>query len=225
MLHLPGLLGADELRRARELLEGAVWEDGVASAGAQAAQAKNNQQLPAASDTARALSALVLRAVERSPAFLAAALPKKLFPPRFNRYAGGINAYGRHVDNAVRFTGGGARVRTDLSCTLFLSNPADYDGGELLIHAGGGYQQAKFAAGDAVLYSASHVHEVLPVTGGERLAAFFWIESMVRSDEQRRLLHEMDLALTALRSNAGESAETVALTGTYHNLIRMWADT
>ncbi len=225
MLHLRRLLEADEIRSARELLAHAPWEDGAASAGAQAAKAKNNQQLPPESDAARELSALVLRAVERSPAFLAAALPKKLFPPRFNRYAAATNSYGRHVDNAVRFTTGGARVRTDLSCTLFLSGPADYDGGELVVHTDGSSQQAKLAAGDAVLYPGTCVHEVLPVTRGERLGAFFWIESMVRSDEQRRLLHEMDLALTALRENAGESAETVALTGTYHNLIRMWADT
>ena len=225
MLHLPALLTQDDLRRARALLEAAPWEDGRATAGGQAAQAKNNQQLPPDGDAARALQAIVLGALDRSPAFLAAALPKKLFPPRFNRYGGAANRYGQHVDNAVRFTANGARVRTDLSCTLFLSEPADYDGGELVVHGTGPSQQAKFAAGDAVLYPGNSVHEVLPVTRGTRLAAFFWIESMVRSNEQRELLHRMDMALMALREKDGDSDTTVALTGTYHNLLRMWADT
>ncbi|RYF40040.1 MAG: Fe2+-dependent dioxygenase, partial [Comamonadaceae bacterium] len=171
------------------------------------------------------LQALVVRALDRSPQFMAAALPKKLFPPRFNRYSQAASHYGRHVDNAVRFTDNGARVRTDLSCTLFLCEPGEYDGGELVVHGAGASQQAKLAAGDAVLYPGTSVHEVLPVTRGERLAAFFWIESMVRSNEQRQLLHEMDLALMALREAGGESPAAVALTGTYHNLLRMWADT
>jgi PKHD-type hydroxylase len=225
MLHLPRILDPDELHRARALLEAAPWEDGRATAGGQAAQAKNNQQLPPDGDASRALQAIVLGALDRSPAFLAAALPKKLFPPRFNRYTGATNHYGRHVDSAVRFTSNGARVRTDLSCTLFLSDPADYDGGQLVVHGTGASQQAKFAAGDAVLYPGTSVHEVLPVTRGERLAAFFWIESMVRSNEQRELLHQMDMALMALRGSDGDNPATVALTGTYHNLLRMWADT
>ncbi len=225
MLHLPRLLDPDDLRQAGALLAAADWQDGRASAGGQAAQVKHNQQLAPDSETALALQAIVLRALDRSPAFLAAALPKKLFPPRFNRYTGSANHYGRHVDNAVRFTANGARVRTDLSCTLFLSEPADYDGGELVVHGTGTSQQAKFAAGDAVLYPGTSVHEVLPVTRGARLAAFFWIESMVRSNEQRELLHQMDLALTSLRESAGDNPSTVALTGTYHNLLRMWAET
>src|SRR6478735_4574702 len=219
MLHLPRLLNPDELRQARVLLDAAPWQDGRASAGGQAVQAKNNEQLPPDSEAARALQAIVLGALDRSPAFLAAALPKKLFPPRFNRYTGSANHYGRHVDNAVRFTANGARVRTDLSCTLFLSDPADYDGGELVVHGTGDSQRAKFAAGDAVLYPGNSVHEVLPVTRGERVAAFFWIESMVRSNEQRELLHQMDMALMSLRERDGDGPETVALTGTYHNLL------
>jgi len=225
MLHLPRLLNPDELRQARVLLDAAPWQDGRASAGGQAVQAKNNEQLPPDSDASRALQAIVLAALDRSPAFLAAALPKKLFPPRFNRYTGATNHYGSHVDNAVRFTANGARVRTDLSCTLFLADPADYDGGELVVHGTGDTQRAKFPAGDAVLYPGNSVHEVLPVTRGERLAAFFWIESMVRSNEQRELLHRMDMALMALRERDGDGPETLALTGTYHNLLRMWADT
>jgi PKHD-type hydroxylase len=225
MLHLPSLLTPDELRQARVLLDAAPWQDGRASAGGQAVQAKNNEQLPPESEASHALQAIVLGALDRSPAFLAAALPKKLFPPRFNRYGGRANHYGRHVDNAVRFAANGARVRTDLSCTLFLSEPAEYDGGELVVHGAGDSRRAKFAAGDAVLYPGNSVHEVLPVTRGARLAAFFWIESMVRSNEQRDLLHQMDLALMALRARDGDGPETVALTGTYHNLLRMWADT
>jgi PKHD-type hydroxylase len=225
MLHLPQILNENEIRQARSLLDAAPWDDGRASAGRQAAQVKNNEQLSPDCEQARALQSILLQALDRSPQFLAAALPKKLFPPRFNRYSGSANHYGKHVDNAVRFTATGVRVRTDISCTLFLCDPADYDGGELVVHGTGTRQQAKFAAGDAVLYPGTSVHEVLPVTRGQRLAAFFWVESMVRSGEQRRLLHEMDLALMALRERDGESATTVALTGTYHNLLRMWADT
>ncbi|WP_048438904.1 Fe2+-dependent dioxygenase [Caenimonas sp. SL110] len=225
MLHLPSLIDATELREIAGLLASAPWTDGRASAGEQAAQAKNNEQLAPDSEAARAAQAIVLRALERSPQFLAAALPKKLFPPRFNRYSGARNQYGAHVDNAVRFTENGVRVRTDLSCTLFLSNPDGYEGGELVIHEGSHTRSAKFAAGDAVLYAGTTVHEVMPVTRGERLASFFWIESMVRSDEQRHLLHDFDMALMGLRETHGDSAGTIALTGTYHNLLRMWADT
>jgi PKHD-type hydroxylase len=225
MLHLPALLDETEVRQARRLLDTAPWSEGRMTAGDQAAQAKNNEQLPPDCEAGRALQAIVLRALDRSPQFLAAALPKKVFPPRFNRYAGSRNQFGPHVDGAVRFTEVGQRLRTDVSCTLFLSDPADYDGGELVIHDGSERHSVKLAAGDAVLYPGTSVHEVLPVTRGERLASFFWVESMVRSDEQRRLMHAFDLALMDLRSQHGDSAATVSLTGTYHNLLRMWADT
>jgi len=218
------LLGDDEVRQARALLDGGAWTDGRASAGRQAAQVKNNEQLPDG-DVSRALQAMLVGALDRSPQFLAAALPRKVFPPRFNRYSGATNHYGRHVDNAVRFTQGGARVRTDLSCTVFLADPEDYDGGELVIHDPQSHRQVKLAAGQAVLYPGTSVHEVLPVTRGQRLAAFFWIESMVRSAQQRQVLLELDTAITALREREGESDATVALTGTYHNLLRMWAET
>lgn len=218
------LLADEELQRARELLEGAAWQDGRASAGPQAALAKNNEQLAPESETARTLQALVTRALERSPRFLAAALPRKLFPPRFNRYSGAANHYGPHVDNAVRFAEGGMRIRTDLSCTVFLSDPESYDGGELVIQGAGAPLQVKLPAGHAVLYPGTSVHEVRPVTRGARLASFFWVESMVRSNDQRRLLLELDDAITLLRQQ-GENAATVSLTGTYHNLLRMWADT
>jgi PKHD-type hydroxylase len=218
------LLDETALQRARALLQDASWSDGKATAGPQAAQAKNNEQLPPDGEPARALQALVTTALERSPRFLAAALPRKLFPPQVNRYAGGANAYGPHVDNSVRFAGA-TRVRTDLSCTVFLSDPEDYDGGELVIHGLGPPQRVKLPAGHAVLYPGTSVHEVIPVTRGARLASFFWIESMVRSQERRALLLDLDDTITGLRTAQGETPATIALTGTYHNLLRMWADT
>ena len=219
------LLDAVEVQQAQRLLAQAPWADGRASAGDQAAQAKRNEQLPADCDASRELQALITAALDRSPRFLAAALPRKLFPPRFNRYRGASNYYGTHVDSAIRFAEHGVRVRTDLSCTVFLSAPESYDGGELTMHSPTGPTQVKLPAGHAVLYPGTSVHEVAPVTRGERLASFFWIESMVRSEEQRCLLLELDDALVALRSAHGDSPATVALTGTYHNLLRMWADT
>jgi len=216
------VLDETQLREARRLLHDAPWGDGKSTAGAQAAQAKNNEQLPSGSDPALALQALVTGALERSPRFLAAALPKKLFPPQFNRYGGEHNAYGAHVDNAVRFAGN-LRVRTDLSCTLFLAEPEEYEGGELVIHGAGAPQRVKLPAGHAVLYPGTSVHEVTPVTRGARLASFFWIESMVRSQEQRQLLLELDDAITQLRSEHGDGPASIALTGAYHNLLRMWA--
>ena len=218
------LLDELQLREVRRLLQDAPWADGKASAGTQASLAKNNAQLPPDCDAARTLKSLLTGALERSPRFLASALPRKLFPPQFNRYAGPRNAYGPHVDNAVRFSGS-LRVRTDLSCTVFLSAPDEYDGGELVIQGAGEAQSVKLPAGHAVLYPGTSVHEVTPVTRGVRLASFFWIESMVRSDEQRQLLLQMDDAITALRTSQGENPSTIALTGAYHNLLRMWADT
>ena len=218
------LLDEPELRQARSLLETAPWTDGRSTAGSQAVQAKNNEQLPHDCKASRALQGMVQGALDRSPRFLSAALPRRLFPPRFNRYAGGSNFYGKHVDGAVRFTEDGGRVRTDLSCTVFLSQPEEYEGGELVVHGPDGTRSIKLPAGHAVLYPGNSVHEVLPVTRGQRLASFFWVESMVRSHEQRKLLLELDEALMALRGRDGESAEAVALTGTYHNLLRMWAD-
>jgi len=229
LLHIPDLLNADELARARSLLAQAPWTDGRTSAGPQAARVKRNQQLPAHSDEARALQALVLGALDRHALFFSAALPKRVLPPMFNRYAGEANHYGDHVDQAIRHIGSGPlagqRVRTDLSCTVFLADPAGYDGGELVIADTFGSPRIKLPAGDAVLYPGTSVHRVEPVTRGERLASFFWIESLVRSDEQRRLLFDMDMALMRLRQRHGDDADAVALTGTYHNLLRLWADT
>lgn len=226
LLKIPQVLAGDALAQAQALLADAEWEDGARSAGTQAAQAKRNQQLPPQGATARRLQALVLQALERHPVFFSAALPKKLFPPMFNRYAGAANAYGAHVDNAIRYPAGSSeRVRTDLSATLFLADPAGYDGGELVVEDTFGEQRVKGAAGDLVLYPGTSVHRVEPVTRGERLAAFFWVESMVRGTEQRRLLWELDQALVDLRERHGDDAATVRLAGTYHNLLRMWAET
>jgi PKHD-type hydroxylase len=226
LLTLPDILGSQDLQAARQLLRDAPWTDGRDSAGSQAKQVKNNVQLPYNCEAARAISAMVTRGLERSALFLTAALPKKIFTPRINRYSGAANHYGNHVDSAIRtVAGSGQRVRTDVSCTVFLSEPADYDGGELTIADTYGEQRVKLPAGHAVLYPGTSLHQVQPVTRGERLACFFWVESLVRSDEQRRLLFEMDMALMQLRQAQGESAATTALTGTYHNLLRMWADT
>lgn len=218
------LLSAAELRDARALVEGAAWADGRASAGEQARQVKRNEQLPPDSDNAVKARAIVTQALEKSPRFMQAALPKRLFPPRFNRYTPEADRYGAHVDNAIRTTNGG-RVRTDLSCTVFLTEPSEYEGGELVVHGPDGQQAVKLPAGHIVLYPGHTVHEVKPVTSGARLASFFWVESLVRSHEHRRLLLELDEALMALRQDAGESPATVSLVGTYNNLLRMWADT
>lgn len=226
LLKIENILDATGLARARELLASAPWADGRTTAGRQAAQVKNNQQLQPGGEQHRELQALVLQALEQHPLFFSATLPKRVLPPLFNRYGGAANAYGNHIDQAVRYLPGGTqRVRTDISCTLFLSEPADYDGGELVVQDTYGEQRVKLAAGDIVIYPGSSVHRVEPVTRGERLASFFWIESMVRADEQRRLLYEMDMSLMKLRAELGETPELVQLTGTYHNLLRMWADT
>jgi PKHD-type hydroxylase len=226
LLHIPEVLTADELAQARALLGQASWQDGRQTAGPQAAQVKRNQQLGADDPVGGPLQTLVSLALQRHPIWFSAALPKRVLPPLFNRYHDEHNHYGPHVDQAVRAGAGAAqRVRTDISCTLFLSPPDSYDGGELVVHDTFGLQRVKWPAGDLVLYPGSSVHEVTPVTRGERLASFFWVESMVRSDEQRRLLFDLDMNLMALREQHGESAQTIGLAGTYHNLLRMWADT
>ncbi len=226
LFHIPEVLRGDELREVQTALAQTAWGDGRVTAGVQSKQAKNNQQLDQTCATAKQLQALVLAALNRHTLFFSAALPKKVFPPLFNRYAGLTNAFGNHVDNAVRYVpGSGERVRTDLSCTLFLSEPESYDGGELVIEDTFGSKPVKLAAGDMLLYPGTSVHRVEPVIRGERLACFFWIESMVRCSEQRRLLYEMDAHLMQLRTQHGETEPAIiGLTGTYHNLLRMWAE-
>jgi len=226
LLPIRAVLNATEVAQARAALAAAPWGDGRATAGEQASLAKNNQQLPEASEVSAQLQQLVLRGLERNPQFFSATLPKQISPPLFNRYGGSTDRFDNHVDSAVRFLRNGAgRVRTDVSCTLFLSEPQDYEGGELAIEGSFGVQRVKLAAGDMIIYPGTSVHRVEPVTRGERLAAFFWIQSMVRSDEQRSLLHSMDNHLRHLRSTVGETNPAiVGLTGTYHNLLRLWAD-
>ena len=226
LLHIPQVLSRAEIEHARAALAAASWVDGRSSAGSQAAGVKRNLQLARDEPVASSLQALVLGALDRCPTFFSAALPRRVWPPMFNRYSGADNHYGNHVDQALRYSGAhGERVRTDLSCTLFLSDPLEYDGGELVILHGLGEQRVKLAAGDLLLYPGTSVHRVEPVTRGQRLASIFWVESMVRRDDQRQLLHAMDGALMRWRTAHGEGAETVELTGTYHNLLRMWADT
>ena len=226
LLHLPNILTPQEVQQAQTLLASAPWGDGRKGAGELARQVKNNEQLDHDCEAARAIRTMVLAALDRSPLFFSAALPKRVFPPRLNRYGGDSNYYGNHIDGAVRYMPETAqRVRTDVSCTLFLSEPESYDGGELCIADTYGEQSVKLPAGHIVLYPGTSLHQVKPVTRGYRLACFFWMESMVRSDEQRRLLYELDMNLLAMRKAHGDSAETTALTGVYHNLLRMWADT
>jgi PKHD-type hydroxylase len=226
LIRVPQVLTPAELQQSRALLASAAWTDGALTAGSQAAQVKHNEHLPRDGAESQRLQALVLAALERSTVFFSAALPKRVLPPMFNRYAGAHNSYGNHVDQAIRYISGGLqRVRTDISCTLFLAGPDEYEGGELVVEDTFGEQRIKLAAGDAVLYPGTSVHRVEAVTRGARLASFFWIESMVRSDEQRRLLYELDQALMQLRSEHGDGEATTRLAGTYHNLLRMWADT
>lgn len=226
-LHLKNVLTTDELAHARSSLTAqAPWIAGSSSAGGQAVQQKNNEQLSQDSDASRELQALVLRAVQRDPLFFSAALPKRIFNPLFNRYSGDSNFYGEHVDGAVLHSGTTQQwVRTDISCTLFLAQPEEYEGGELVIRETLGERRIKLAAGDLIMYPGHTVHQVLPVTQGVRLASFFWVESMVRSTEQRKMLFDMDMALLKLRASVGErDPSVVGLTGTYHNLLRLWAD-
>jgi len=227
LLHLKNLLTTDELHTAQSLLgEDAPWIDGRSSAGTQAVTQKNNEQLSQDSDQAHRLQALVLNALKRDALFFSAALPRKIFNPLFNRYRGDSNFYGPHVDSAVMHSKTTQEwVRSDVSCTVFFSEPDSYDGGELLVQDTYGSRGVKLAAGDAVLYPGTSVHQVTPVTRGQRVASFFWIESMVRSDEQRRTLFELDMNLLKLRAQLGETPETTALTGVYHNLLRQWANT
>lgn len=232
LLRIPQALNADELAEVRALILAADWADGRITAGSQSGSVKNNTQLPEELPAAQQARHIVSVALARNPMFVTGALPKAVYPPLFNRYGGHANYFGNHIDNAVRTHAATARhVRTDVSCTLFLSEPASYDGGELVVEDTYGEQRIKFQAGDLVMYPGTSVHRVEPVTRGERLACFFWVQSMVRTDAQRRLLYEMDMAITALRQKdaerspgTGEAPEVVRLTGCYHNLLRMWAD-
>ncbi|AUF95046.1 Fe2+-dependent dioxygenase [Pseudomonas sp. 02C 26] len=224
LLHIPSLFAADELLRIREALVQADWADGKVTAGHQSAKAKHNLQLPEAHPLAKEIGSALIERLWQTPQFMSAALPHKVFPPLINCYREGGN-FGFHIDNALRQPKGSAeRVRTDLSATLFLSDPDSYDGGELVIQDTYGTQQIKLAAGHMVLYPGTSLHKVNPVTRGERYAAFFWTQSLVREDSQRALLFEMDNAIQQLSADLPDHPSLLQLTGTYHNLLRRWAE-
>ncbi len=225
MLHIPDVLSSTTLAQTRQVIASAAWTDGRITAGTQSEKTKNNLQIAAEAPASRAAGRIVLDGLADSALFFTAALPRHIFPPQFNCYRGATNVFGNHVDNAVRTDRAtGKHLRTDLSATLFLSDPRDYDGGELVIEDHFGTQSVKLPAGDMILYPASSVHRVEPVTRGARVASFFWIESMVREDSQRQLLFDLDMSILGLRGSVGDTPEVVRLTGCYHNLLRMWAD-
>jgi len=223
LLHVPKVLCTEQLAGLRKALEAAQWTDGRETVGSLGAQVKRNQQLPEASSVKTELGNVVLGALDASPLFFAAALPLKILPPRFNRYAGG-GEYGFHVDGAVMRLGGSGQLRSDLSCTLFLSEPDEYEGGELVVSDTYGEHEIKLPAGDLILYPSSSRHRVTPVTSGERLAAFFWVQSMVRDDSRRRLLFELDTSIETLRQGKADGQAVLQLTGVYHNLLRAWSE-
>ena len=230
MVHVPNLLSAEQVAYVRGVLSGSDWVDGKVTAGAQSAVEKHNLQLPEDSPAARALGEIILSALGRNERFMSAALALRVFPPLFNRYDVGMG-FGTHIDNAIRFvkpslaSGNPIRVRTDLSATLFLTDPAAYDGGELVVEDTFGSHKVKLPAGDLVLYSATSRHHVTPVTRGSRWSSFFWIQSMVRDEAARTMLFELDTAIQGLRGKVGDDPEVVRLTGLYHNLVRRWTET
>ncbi|HEX7812164.1 MAG TPA: Fe2+-dependent dioxygenase [Burkholderiales bacterium] len=224
LLQIPQVLTSDQVAQFRARMEGAAWIDGNVTSGHQSAQAKNNEQLAEDSPVARELGDAIVAALGRNQLFFSAALPKRVFPPLFNRYQGGME-FGNHVDGAVRVHGpSGLRIRTDISATLFLAPPEEYDGGELLVEDTYGVHRVKLAAGDMVLYPSTSLHRVTPVTRGARIASFFWIQSMVRDDAQRSLLFDLDMAIMRLTQSSKGHPSLVALTGCYHNLLRMWSE-
>lgn len=223
LVHVENVLTPEQVAQFRARLAASEWVDGRVTAGEQSAQAKRNLQVPQDSDLARELGELILGALGRHETFVSAALPLRVYPPLFNRYDVGM-AFNTHVDNAIRFAGP-VRYRTDVSCTLFLTDPDDYDGGDLIVEDAYGEHAVKLPAGDMILYPATSLHRVAPVTRGSRWSAFFWAQSMVKSDERRTLLYDMDTAIRRLSVKVGQTdPEVVALTGTYHNLLRMWAE-
>ena len=225
LLSIPDVLTKEQVLEARKVLEVADWLDGRITAGHQSAKAKNNSQLSEEHPTAKAVGDMILKRLERTPLFLSAALPLKVFPPLFNRYSGG-QAFGTHIDNAIRpISGTPLRVRTDLSATIFLNDPKDYDGGELAIENTYGVQSVRLPAGHMVLYPASSLHHVTPVTRGTRLASFFWIQSMVREDGLRTILFDLDLAIQKINRDHADHPSIIQLTGVYHNLLRRNAET
>ncbi len=224
LLRIPDVLTPAETTRATQLLRDAEWVDGRVTAGHQSSRVKDNVQLPEGSPAARQLGDVILAALGRNPLFLSAALPARIFPPLFNRYSGG-QSFGTHVDNAIRPVGNtGHRIRTDLSATLFLCDPGEYDGGELIVEDTYGVQSIKLPPGHLVLYPATSLHRVEPVTRGARTCSFFWIQSMIRDDGQRSLLFDLDTGIQRLGADHPDHPSAVMLTGVYHNLLRQWAE-
>ena len=224
LLHIPDVLTSDEVAGMRRQMDGAEWTDGRETVGPQGARVKRNLQLPQASPVRKALGDQVVAALGRHPLYHAAVLPLRTLSPRFNRYEGG-GEYGFHIDGAVMQVDGDAQVRSDVSCTLFLADPEEYDGGELIVSDLYGEHEVKLAAGDAVVYPSSSLHRVMPVTRGARIASFFWVQSLVRDDSARRLLLEMDTAIRKLTADSADQGSILQLTGVYHNLLRRWAET
>ncbi len=224
LLHIPDVLGRQQVAQMRAMLDAADWTDGRETVGAQGAQVKRNQQLPDASPLRRQLGEVVLAALAKNPLYHAAALPLRTLSPRFNRYQGG-GQYGFHVDGAVMALSGEAQLRSDVSCTLFLSEPDEYDGGELIVNDTYGEHEVKLPAGDLIVYPSSSLHRVTPVTRGARVAAFFWVQSLIRDDSRRRLLFELDASIQRLTQGGADAAAVLQLTGIYHNLLRQWAET
>ena len=224
IVRVPAVLSAEQLGAARAALADAPWGDGRVTAGYQSARVKENLQLPEDCEASRKLRDLVMTALERNPLFMAAALPARVFPPLFNRYDAG-QTFGAHVDNAIRaVTGTAHRIRTDVSATLFLSAPNEYDGGELIVEDTYGAHSVKLPAGDMIVYPATSLHRVTPVTRGSRVAAFFWVQSMVKDDGQRSILFDLDRSIAELNQTIPDSPALVRLTACYHNLIRRWAE-
>lgn len=224
LVHVPEVLSRDQVAAFRRALDAAEWTDGRETVGAQGARVKRNQQLPDASPLREQLGREVLAALAANPLFHATTLPVRILPPRFNRYEGG-GQYGFHVDGAVMAVGGGEQMRSDVSCTLFLSEPDEYDGGELVISDTYGEHEVKLPAGDLIVYPSSSLHKVQPVTRGARVASFFWVQSLVRDDGERRLLLELDTSIQALTQANADAGAVLQLSGVYHNLLRRWADT
>jgi PKHD-type hydroxylase len=222
MIHIPNVLNAEQVARCRAVMEKAAWVDGRVTAGHQSAKVKFNLQLPETAPEARELGDMVMDALGRSNLFMSAVLPKRVFPPLFNRYDAGMT-FGAHVDNAIR-AGNGARIRTDVSSTLFISAPEDYDGGELVVQDTYGEHTVKLPAGDMIVYPATSLHNVMPITRGSRIASFFWTQSMIRDESKRALLFDMDMAIVKLGRDHPEHASNVELTAIYHNLLRQWAE-
>ena len=224
LIPIPNIFSPEQARDIRERLDAAAWVDGGVTAGHQSLKAKDNMQIAESDPATIEIGDLIVAVLERNPLFVSAALPRKVFPPLFNRYTGGQN-FGTHVDNAIRqVTGTEHRVRTDLSATLFFSEPDEYDGGELVIEDNYGVQRIKLNAGSLILYPASSLHHVTPVTRGTRVASFFWIQSMVRDDGKRTLLFDLDSSIQRVSQVMPDDPSVVQLTGVYHNLLRRWAD-